>query len=320
MSRNDTNRERFSSQKSKLEKEQPKLSSDDIVLAFSPIFLIAITSPLEVIKLRLQTQNEMLKKGTINKPYEGFIDCFKRTIREDESGIRALWKGNLVNMLRYFPNQMINFILMYNFQSRLSINANKHSKVSIMYWNLLAGGLSGIVSNIILYSLDVSRTKLSTDQRNPITKQKQFKGFFNVYAKSYREGGIRAIYSGFVISCFSSMIVRSFQLGLIEFINTEVISKDKSSNEYLAKVSLTISAITAVIEYPFDTIKRKMMVASVGPQPYLSSIKCSKQLMNREGAVGFYKGFFALLIKGFISLPATWIYTKLRIEVSKEKV
>lgn len=43
----------------------------------------------------------MLKQGTLEKRYEGIADCFKRV--KNEEGVRAYWKGNFTNVLRYFP-------------------------------------------------------------------------------------------------------------------------------------------------------------------------------------------------------------------------
>ena len=60
-----------------------------------------IASPIEVIKMRLQNMEEMLKKGTLDRPYKGIVDCAKRI--PSEEGVRALWKGNFTNVLRYFP-------------------------------------------------------------------------------------------------------------------------------------------------------------------------------------------------------------------------
>lgn len=34
-----------------------------------------IASPIEVVKLRLQNVDAMLKSGAIDKPYSGIIDC-----------------------------------------------------------------------------------------------------------------------------------------------------------------------------------------------------------------------------------------------------
>lgn len=39
-------------------------------------------------------------EGT-GKKYIGIVDCFSRVSKEE--GILALWRGNLANVLRYFP-------------------------------------------------------------------------------------------------------------------------------------------------------------------------------------------------------------------------
>jgi solute carrier family 25 (adenine nucleotide translocator) protein 4/5/6/31 len=60
-----------------------------------------IAAPIELIKLRIQNMDEMLKAGTLDKPYRGIVDCFSRVAGEE--GPKALWKGNFANVLRYFP-------------------------------------------------------------------------------------------------------------------------------------------------------------------------------------------------------------------------
>ena len=66
-------------------------------------------SPIEVIKLRLQNVGAMIKSGALDKPYTGIGDCGKRIIAEE--GVKALWKGNGTNVIRYFPTQALNFSL-----------------------------------------------------------------------------------------------------------------------------------------------------------------------------------------------------------------
>ena len=64
-------------------------------------------APIERVKLLVQNQGEMLKAGTLDKPYSGVVDCTKRTIASE--GVGSLWRGNLANCLRYFPTQALNF-------------------------------------------------------------------------------------------------------------------------------------------------------------------------------------------------------------------
>jgi solute carrier family 25 (adenine nucleotide translocator) protein 4/5/6/31 len=45
--------------------------------------------------------DEMVKAGTLDKPYKGIVDCFTRVAKEE--GPKSLWKGNFANVIRYFP-------------------------------------------------------------------------------------------------------------------------------------------------------------------------------------------------------------------------
>merc|ERR1712080_592295 len=64
-------------------------------------------APIERVKLLVQNQDEMIKQGRLDKPYNGVIDCTKRVLATE--GVYPFWRGNLANVLRYFPTQALNF-------------------------------------------------------------------------------------------------------------------------------------------------------------------------------------------------------------------
>lgn len=61
-------------------------------------------APVERVKLLLQNQGEMLRRGILSRPYEGIGRSFERVLREE--GAAALWRGNQANVIRYFPTQV----------------------------------------------------------------------------------------------------------------------------------------------------------------------------------------------------------------------
>jgi solute carrier family 25 (adenine nucleotide translocator) protein 4/5/6/31 len=61
-------------------------------------------APIERVKLLIQNQDEMLKSGRLATPYKGIVECFTRTVRNE--GFISLWRGNLANVIRYFPTQV----------------------------------------------------------------------------------------------------------------------------------------------------------------------------------------------------------------------
>lgn len=66
------------------------------------------TAPIERVKLIIQTQdaNPKIKSGEIPR-YTGIGNCFTRVY--SEQGLKAFWRGNTTNIIRYFPTQAFNF-------------------------------------------------------------------------------------------------------------------------------------------------------------------------------------------------------------------
>merc|ERR1712232_718528 len=64
-------------------------------------------APIERIKLMVQNQDEMIKAGRLDRPYNGVVDCFRRVVADE--GLTSLWRGNTANVIRYFPTQALNF-------------------------------------------------------------------------------------------------------------------------------------------------------------------------------------------------------------------
>lgn len=63
-------------------------------------------APIERVKLLLQTQdsNPRIKSGEIPR-YTGIANCFTRV--SAEQGFLSFWRGNLANVIRYFPTQVL---------------------------------------------------------------------------------------------------------------------------------------------------------------------------------------------------------------------
>lgn len=86
------------------------------------------TAPLERVKLLLQTANSNLQLST---PYKGLVDCGVRCVKEE--GFWSLWRGNWVNVVRYFPTQALNFSFKDYFQRYFSSSGEKKSTYILNY-------------------------------------------------------------------------------------------------------------------------------------------------------------------------------------------
>ena len=93
--------------------------SKDFVLDFvaggiSAAVSKTVVAPLERVKMLLQIQDA--HKGIpADQRYKGVVDCFARVNREQ--GFLSFWRGNVVNVIRYFPTQALNFAFKGNSES-----------------------------------------------------------------------------------------------------------------------------------------------------------------------------------------------------------
>merc|ERR1712071_86755 len=65
-----------------------------------------VVAPIERVKLLLQVQDNIKGIDPASK-YKGIGDCFSRV--HSEQGLAAFWRGNMANVIRYFPTQALNF-------------------------------------------------------------------------------------------------------------------------------------------------------------------------------------------------------------------
>jgi len=258
-----------------------------------------VMSPVERVKLLMQTQdsNPEVLSGKVAR-YTGIGDCFRRVY--SEQGLAAFWRGNLVNCLRYAPQQ--GSALAFNdalgkvfpkFNPKTDFWKNTAS-------NLTSGGLAGAVANTICYPFDFARTRLASD----VGKTKQFTGIWNCLSTTVRNQGITGLYTGWGVTVVGSFVYRAGQLGLFKTIqDMNPYQADKGT---LGAVSSFLAVTTArsvimPFNYPFDTVRRRMMLESEKSKDkrvYKGAVDCFKQVLAKEGAKGMYKGMVPELFRG----------------------
>lgn len=88
----------------------------------------------------------------------GMVDCFIRIPKEQ--GFLSYWRGNLANVIRYFPTQALNFAFKDKYKQVFLGGVDKNTQ----FWryfmgNLASGGAAGATSLCFVYPLDFARTR-----------------------------------------------------------------------------------------------------------------------------------------------------------------
>merc|ERR1711963_1302957 len=120
-------------------------------------------APIERVKLLVQNQDEMIKQGRLDKPYKGVVDCTQRVLRTE--GVYPFWRGNLANVLRYFPTQALNF------------------------------AFKDAIKAIFATPKGASESrKFATNNAKGKGGERQFNGLVDVYVKTLKSDGIQGLY------------------------------------------------------------------------------------------------------------------------------
>jgi len=250
-------------------------------------------APIERIKLLVQNQDEMIKQGRLDKPYNGVLDCLRRVLATE--GVYPLWRGNLANVLRYFPTQALNFAFKDTIKALFATpkDASAQRKFAT---NIASGGAAGTLSLLFVYSLDYARTRLANDNKSK-TGTRQFNGLIDVYVKTLKSDGIQGLYRGFTISAVGIFIYRGMYFGLFDTLSPIIVGKDGNVGlSFLLGWAVTVTA--GLMSYPIDTIRRRMMMTSGGGAKYKGSIDCARQIMKTEGFMSMMKGAGANILRG----------------------
>jgi len=270
-------------------------------------------APIERVKLLIQNQDEMLKSGRLQNRYNGIIDCFGRVIKEE--GFSQLWRGNLANVLRYFPTQALNFAFKDQIKRLFGFSQQKDG-----YWvwfagNLASGGMAGALSLTFVYSLDYARTRLANDSKSDKKGgERQFNGLVDVYRKTLKTDGIAGLYRGFVVSCVGIVVYRGLYFGMFD--SALPLLGEHRSNifaKFFMGWAITIAA--GLASYPLDTIRRRMMMTSGEAVKYRSSWHCMSEIIKKEGVSSLFKGAGANILRAVAGAGVLAINDQLQMSV-----
>jgi len=297
--------------KSKLEQFATDLAIGGGIGAISK----TVMAPVERVKLLMQTMdsNPDVISGKVEK-YKGIGDCFTRVYAEQ--GLSAFWRGNLVNCLRYAPQQGSALAFNDAINNLFPVYDSKTQFAQSLAVKLTSGGLAGAAANTICYPFDYARTRLASDIKKG---GGQFKGIGDCIMTTVRSQGIKGLYTGWSVTVAGAFVYRAGQLGLFKQIqDLNPYKEDKGTLGGFSSFAAVIVARNAIMpfNYPFDTVRRRMMLQSEKPvadRLYKGSIDCFNQIMKKEGFKGMYKGMIPELFRGLGGSVVIVAYDRIKV-------
>ena len=201
----------------------------------------------------------------------------------------------------------------------------------------LSGAIAGSVACIACYPLDLVRTRLTTE----LEGREHYKGMVDAFQKIYRKEGWRGYYSGlpptllvavpnFAISYTVYGTLKEHVLDDELFYSVRKIEPDNDNDAQSQNgprklgfwltllCGSTSGALSTLITYPFDTVRRRMQIQNlhIPETERMSAWRQGVSVVQKEGMAGLYRGLTPELLK-VIPMVGTMFVV---YEFSKEKL
>jgi len=265
-------------------------------------------APIERVKLLLQVQHA---QKSIEVKYKGIIDCFTRVAKEQ--GFWSLWRGNLANVIRYFPTQALNFAFKDTYKKLFIGGIDKKKEFwKFFFGNLASGGAAGATSLCVVYPLDFARTRLAADVGKGAGRE--FSGLGNCLIKIFKSDGILGLYRGFFVSVQGIIIYRASYFGFFDTIKSMVSTDPKKVNFFVAwGIAQVVTVCSGIASYPWDTVRRRMMMQSGKKEIlYKNTWDCAVKIVKNEGMRAMYKGALSNIFRGTGGALVLAIYDEIK--------
>lgn len=155
--------------------------------AFAGITNTALSSPIEHVRIRLQTQPH-----GAGKLYNGPLDCVRK-LSAHNGVLSGLYRGTAVTFLREAQAYGVWF-LTFEYLMNADAERNKIARSEIATPKIaLYGGLAGEMLWISSYPFDVIKSKMQTDG---FGAEQKYKSMRDAFAQTWAREGMRGFWRG----------------------------------------------------------------------------------------------------------------------------
>ncbi len=281
------------------------------------------TAPLDLVRIRAQLE----RRDVYPRPsiLRRMINVYKA-----EGGITALFRGNLAASYLWVGYSTVQFSVYGTIKERLEDyryeiareqamkntqqqQQQQQSQIDNLWTNpitiaFLSGAGAGICATIATYPFDIARTVFAS--RGALQQNKKSKGFRppttikECAISIYRQRGFVGFYAGSAPAVVQIIPYMGLNFVIYEFLITEGESSRASKSVGLSGYAGSISgAVSKIIVYPMDTIKKRIQFQSVFGAPTKTGVvydgmwDCLATTIRTEGVFGLYRGLVPSVLK-----------------------
>ncbi|KAK5113536.1 hypothetical protein LTR62_003405 [Meristemomyces frigidus] len=176
--------------------------------AFAGVANTILSSPIEHIRIRLQTQPH-----GANRLYSGPLDCITKLSRSPNIPL-GLYRGTSVTLIR--EAQAYGFwFLTFEYLMQNDAKRNRVLRKEIPTWKIaFYGGLAGEMLWITSYPFDVIKSKMQTDGWG---EKQRYKSMRDAFAQTYKQEGMLGFWRGVGPTLLRALPVSAGTFATVEY-------------------------------------------------------------------------------------------------------
>ncbi|KAI3372919.1 hypothetical protein L3Q82_023368, partial [Scortum barcoo] len=252
------------------------------------------TAPLDRLKVMMQVYGSRTNNMCI---MSGLMQMIK------EGGMRSLWRGNGVNIIKIAPESALKFMA-YEQIKRLIGSDNE--TLSILE-RFVAGSLAGVIAQSTIYPMEVLKTRLA------LRKTGQYSSISDCAKQIFRREGLGAFYKGYVPNMLGIIPYAGIDLAVYETLKNRYLQQyGTNSSDPGVFVLLACGTVSStcgqLASYPLALIRTRMQAqaATCGSQQATMS-GLFRQILQSEGPTGLYRGLAPNFLKVIPAVSISYV-------------
>ncbi|XP_045902423.1 calcium-binding mitochondrial carrier protein SCaMC-1-like isoform X4 [Micropterus dolomieu] len=203
------------------------------------------TAPLDRLKVFRQVHGSTDFKGNV-------LSSFQYMVKE--GGLRSLWRGNGINVLKIAPETAIKFTA-YEQIKNVMCGSNEKGNLRV-HERFVAGSLAGATAQTAIYPMEMLKTRLT------LRKTGQYSGMADCAKQILQREGITAFYKGYVPNMLSIVPYAGIDLAVYETLKVAWLNRNRGLADPGIMVLVGCGAFSStcgqLASYPLALIRTRM--------------------------------------------------------------
>ncbi|XP_057688948.1 calcium-binding mitochondrial carrier protein SCaMC-2-A [Corythoichthys intestinalis] len=251
------------------------------------------TAPLDRVKVMMQVYGSRSNNMCI---MSGLMQMIK------EGGVRSLWRGNGVNIIKIAPESALKFMAYEQIKrviggDKLTLNISER---------FVAGSLAGVIAQSAIYPMEVLKTRLA------LRKTGQYAGISDCAKQIFRREGVAAFYKGYVPNMLGIIPYAGIDLAVYETLKNGYLQQYGAGGDPGVLVLLACGTVSStcgqLASYPLALIRTRMQAqAATGSGQQASMTALFRQILQAEGPTGLYRGLAPNFLKVIPAVSISYV-------------